>query len=93
MPNAAETVEAPYTAAERLTFLPQPARDINERQHVESLLMGRASLGPSVVRTHSRCEPLAVARHFIAGIGQQLFGLANEFFMQVRLLFENGVDI
>ena len=26
MPNAAETVEAPYTAAERLTFLPQPAR-------------------------------------------------------------------
>ena len=25
MPNAAETVEAPYTAAERLTFLPQPA--------------------------------------------------------------------
>ena len=28
MPNAAETVEAPYTAAERLTFLPQPASDI-----------------------------------------------------------------
>ena len=26
MPNAAETVEAQYTAAERLTFLPQPAR-------------------------------------------------------------------
>ena len=26
MPNAAETVEAPYTAAERLTFLPQPVR-------------------------------------------------------------------
>ena len=25
MPNAAETVEAPYTAAEHLTFLPQPA--------------------------------------------------------------------
>ena len=43
--------------------------------------------------THSRCEPLAVARHFVAGIGQQPFGLASEFFMQVRLLFENGVDI
>ena len=26
MPNAAETVEAQYTAAEHLTFLPQPAR-------------------------------------------------------------------
>ena len=55
--------------------------------------MGRASLGPSAVRTHSRCEPLAVVRHFVAGIGQQLYGLANKFFMQVRLLFENGVDI
>ena len=28
MPNAAETVEAPYTAVERLTFLPQPAREV-----------------------------------------------------------------
>ena len=28
MPNAAETVEAQYTAAERLTFLPQPARTL-----------------------------------------------------------------
>ena len=31
MPNAAETVEAPYTAAERLTFLPQPARDVSTK--------------------------------------------------------------
>ena len=31
MPNAAETVEAPYTAAERLTFLPQPAKADNRR--------------------------------------------------------------
>ena len=30
MPNAAETVEAPYTAAERLTFLPQPAIGIKQ---------------------------------------------------------------
>ena len=77
--------------------LGQPApesRDIIERQHAGSLPMGkRGSRGSSAVRTHSRFEPLAVTRHFIAGIGQQLFGFANEFFMQVRLLFENGVDI
>ena len=29
MPNAAKTVEAPYTAAERLTFLPQPDRGLS----------------------------------------------------------------
>ena len=32
MPNAAETVEAPYTAAERLTFLPQPVSTETVRQ-------------------------------------------------------------
>ena len=42
MPNAAETVEAPYTAAERLTFLPQPARRAG------------AGLSTSVARAHRR---------------------------------------
>ena len=36
MPNAAETVEAPYTAAERLTFLPQPARTM---YHLKQLFL------------------------------------------------------
>ena len=34
MPNAAETVEAPYAAAERLTFLPQPAKEMVEYKHL-----------------------------------------------------------
>ena len=39
MPNAAETVEAQYTAAERLTFLPQPAIPVTTNQGFQNLVV------------------------------------------------------
>ena len=45
MPNAAETVEAPYTAAERLTFLPQPASALWSVQ-LQLLSLAEHILGP-----------------------------------------------
>ena len=49
--------------------------------------------GSSAVHTRSECEPRAVAHNFVPGINQQSFRLAYQLFIQVRLLFEDGVDI
>ena len=42
MPNAAETVEAQYTAAERITFLPQPvSASLNDSRNIPRWLRKR----------------------------------------------------
>ena len=71
----------------------QSAPSGRSKQQLPARLDKPMVVGEPAVRTHSRCQPRAVACHVVAGIGQQPFCLADKFFMQVRLLFEDIVDI
>ena len=51
------------------------------------------TVGSSCVRTQSRCEPSAVASHFVTGVGQQPFHFADQVVVHVPLLFQKGIDI
>ena len=70
-----------------------PTSTTSPHRWIQAKRAGGGGSLPPLTSTHSRCEPRAVARHFVAGIGQQPFRLVDQFFMQVRLLFEDGVDI